>query len=436
MTDKRVAITGLGVISAAGIGIDELWSALLEGRSGVKPLSQFAPGKFPCKIVGQVEGFSARKCVPKSYRKSVKLMARDIELAIGAADLAFRDAGITTIGIDGDVDIESSRLGCNIGAGLISCELEELGQAAVTAVVDGKFDLKAWGEAGIENLTPLWLLKYLPNMLSCHVTIIHGAKGPSNCITCADASGQMGVGESSLYIKRGSADVVVTGGAESKITPIDMMRQLKMNRLTLTKNESPETAMRPFDADASGSVIGEAGGLLILEDFDRAQARGAKIYAEVAGFGGACDPAGMDITKPNAGNLSHAVINAIKNAGLALDDIDAIFAYGMSHPAEDGCEAAEWKNVFGESLSSIPACAITGATGQMFAGGGAVQTCIAAKAVSEGVLPATVNFQTPAAGVELNLSNQSRPVAMKNVVVASFGTGGQSGACVLRRVDA
>ncbi len=436
MTEKRVAITGLGVVTAAGIGLEGLWAAVLEGRSCIKTLERIKPGKFACTLAGEVEGFSARKFVPKSYRKSVKLMARDIELAIGAADLAFRDAGITTIGIDGEVDIESRRLGCNIGAGLISCDLEELGLAAVTAMVDGKFDLKAWGETGIENLTPLWLLKYLPNMLSCHVTIIHGAKGPSNCITCADASGQMGVGESSLYIKRGSADVVVTGGAESKVTPVDINRQLKMKRLTLTKNETPETAMRPFDADASGSVIGEAGGLLILEEMDRATTRGAKVYAEVAGFGGACAPNGQDITTPNAGNLSHAVRNAIKNAGLAESDIDAIFAYGMSHPAEDACEAAEWKAVFGDALGTIPACSINGTTGQMFAGGGAVQLCIAAKAVSVGPLPATANFQSPAAGVELNLSNQSRTVDMKNVVVASFGTGGQSGAVVLRKVDA
>ncbi len=239
MPERRVAITGLGVVTPAGVGAESLWQTLLEARSCVRTIRRFDPSKFPCHIGGELEeAFSARSFVPKDYRKAVKVMARDIEIAVAAADLAFRDAGLVTAGTGGEGStVSSGRLGCNIGAGLICSDLNELGAAVSTAVTEGKFDLRKWGSGGMNNLTPLWLLKYLPNMLACHVTIIHAAKGPSNTITCGDASGHLTVGEAARLVARGEADVVIAGGAESKLNPMGLLRQALLRRLCTNRND-------------------------------------------------------------------------------------------------------------------------------------------------------------------------------------------------------
>lgn len=436
MSEPRVAITGVGVVTPAGVGIDDTWNTLLTGESQIAPFDLFDPGHFPAKIAGQLHDFKARKFVPKSYRKAVKVMARDIEIAVAAADLAFRDSGIATRGTADEMDIDPNRLGCNIGAGLICTELDELGQAVNTALGDdGKFDIKRWGEVGMTNLTPLWLLKYLPNMLSCHVTIIHGTQGPSNCITCGDAAGHLSVGESALYIRRGAADAVIAGAAESKLNPMGMLRQGLLKRLNTESNDNGSAAVRPFDVAHNGTAIGEGGGLLILENLERAQSRGAKIYCEVVGFGAACDPKGIDVLRPTAGNLGLALTNAIKTAGLTPDDIDAIFTYGTGVPGEDLAEAKAWQQALGEKAATVPAVSVTGAIGSLFAGAGGAQLGIAAKAISEQTLPPTVNFTAPAEGCALNLLAEPRKLKIKNILVGAHCVGGQSGACVLQAVE-
>jgi 3-oxoacyl-[acyl-carrier-protein] synthase II len=437
MSDRRVAITGLGVVTAAGCGAEPFWQALVEGRRCVRPIRLFDAARFPCCIGGELEGFSARTFVPKHYRKAVKVMARDIEIAVAAADLAFGDAGMTTRAGDGeDMDIEPTRLGCNIGAGLICTDLDELGSAVNTAVQDGRFDMRRWGASGINNLTPLWLLKYLPNMLSCHVTIIHGAEGPSNCITCGDASGHLSVGESARYIWRGGADAVVAGGAESKLNPMGMMRQTLLKRLCTGRNDRPQEACRPFDAAHDGTVIGEGGGLLILENLHRAEARGARIYAEVVGFGAACDPGGIDVESPNAGSLDLAIARALADAGVAPDDVDLVVAHGTAVPGEDACEAAAWRAAMNGRLQKVFALAMTGSIGSLFAGAGGVEIAAAAMALHTQIVPPTVNFSSPAAGCDLRLLDAARPAELHCAVTGAYSVGGQSAAVVLRRYAA
>lgn len=436
MPDRRVVITGMGVVSASGIGIASQWEALLAGKQGGKGVSLFDAGNFPCSIAGELTDFSARNYVPKDYRKSIKVMARDIEIAVAAADLAFRDSGIVTKGIDASkVQIDSRRLGCNIGAGLICSDLNELGMAVNTAVADGKFSLKAWGATGMENLTPLWLLKYLPNMLSCHVTIIHGAEGPSNCITCGDASGHLAVGEAARTIERGDCDVAIAGGAESKLNPMGLLRQQMLKRLCNTHNTSPADACRPFDETHDGTIIGEGGGLLILEELEHAKARGAKIYAEIVGQGAACDPNGIDVLNPTTGNLGVAVKKALKDAGIGPDKIGLICAHGTGVASEDRAEVAEWRKALGAPADAIPAFAITGSTGSMFAGAAGVQLALAAMALQTQTVPPTVNLRRPASGCEMNFSAQSRTARMDYAVAGAFTVGGQSGACVLKRYE-
>ncbi len=435
MPERRVAITGIGVVTAAGLGVGPFWQALAAGERFVKEITLWDAGGFPCSAGGQLEDFSARTFVPKSYRKSVKVMARDIEIAVAAADLAFRDAGIATRGIDPDnPDIDSKRLGCNIGAGLISTDLDELGAAVNTAVTDGKFDMRLWGRTGMENLTPLWLLKYLPNMLACHVTIIHGAEGPSNTITCGDASGHLTVAEAGRLIALGRADVVVAGGAESKLNPLGMLRQSLLKRLRVDGGP-PAEACRPFDVAHAGTVVGEGGALLILEDLARAQARGARIYAELLGAGGACDPAGVDVTVPTAGSLDLAAERAIAQAGITPDDVDLLIAHGTGVAEEDRLEASAWKSALGERATSVSAVAVTGAIGSLFAGAGAVEVATAALALHHQQVPPTVNFQTPAPDCELNFAAEACPGELDYAVTGAFSIGGQSGACVLKRYE-
>ena len=434
MADRRVAITGLGVVTPAGIGMPDFWQGLLQGRQSVKPISGFDASKFSCNLAGELTDFSARNYVPKDYRKAVKVMARDIEIAVAAADLAFRDSGIVTKGIDpANTTIDSARLGCNIGAGLICSDLDELGAAVVTSLDNGKFSLKLWGENGMNNLTPLWLLKYLPNMLSCHVTIIHAAEGPSNCITCGDASGCLAIGEAASYISRGAADVAIAGGAESKLNPMGLLRQGMLQRLCTDGKFTPSEICRPFDADHCGTIIGEGGGLVILEDLDRAKARGAKIYAELVGFGAACDPEGIDVLKPNSGSLNLSVKKAIKAAGISADQIGMVLTHGTAVPGEDAAEVIAWQNALGDHAARVASVAMTGAMGSLFAGAGGVSVATAAMALASQVVPPTVNFSKSAANCQMNFSNQARQAKIDYAVVGSFTVGGQSGACVLKR---
>jgi len=437
MADRRVGITGLGVVAPTALGAEDYWRSLLDGARAVKTVDLFDASGFDCTIGGQLDDFSARKFVPKHYRKAVKVMARDIEIAVAAAELAFRDAGIRTrASEDGEVDVDPKRLGCNIGAGLICTDLEELGQAVTTALVDGRLDLKAWGRGGMDNLTPLWLLKYLPNMLSCHVTIIHGAEGPSNCITCGDPSGILAVGESTRLIAHGRADVVVAGGAESKLNPMGLLRQGLLRRLCVSRNDHPAEACRPFDAAHDGTVIGEGGGVLILEEIERARQRGARIHAEIVGFGAAADPTALDVLKPAAGGLSIAAGKALADAGITAEQVDLLVAHGTGVPAEDRAEADAWAAALGSAVDKPAAVALAGGLGSTFAGSGGIALATAAMALNQGVVPGTVNFEKPADGVPLNLATEARQREMTYALVGSFTVGGQAGACVLKKCEA
>ena len=271
-------MTGLGAVTGLGVGVDHLWRGLCEGHSAIGPIEAFDPSGFRCRLASEVKGFRARDFVPKSYRKAVKVMARDIELAVGAAKLAVEDAGIETKGTlngEGEPTFASHRIGCQIGAGFIACDAPELAQAeASSREEDGAFSMRRWGEEGMGNLSPLWMLKYLPNMLACHVTIIHDAKGPSNTITCCEASGLLSIGESRRVIERDDSDVCFSGGAESKLNPLGFLRMHYAERLAETGDEGEASRIvRPFDEDSAGSLIGEGAGIVLIESAAAARER-------------------------------------------------------------------------------------------------------------------------------------------------------------------
>ncbi|MFQ5590870.1 MAG: beta-ketoacyl synthase N-terminal-like domain-containing protein, partial [Phycisphaerae bacterium] len=273
--ERRVVVTGVGVATPVGLGIEATWEALIAKECGVRRISSFDPSGFATQIAGELPPFKLGDYIPKYYRKSAKVMARDIMIAVVCSYHAVRDAGLATKCIvdrgecAGPPNVDSTRFGANIGAGLICADLHELAGALNTAVDEGgSFSLQRWGLSGMENLTPLWLLKFLPNMLACHVTIVHDAQAPSNTITCGEASSHLAIGEALRTIARGAADVCICGGAESKVNPMAIARPHLWGRLNHLSNERPDQGCRPFSADSGGGVTGEGGGLVILEDLE------------------------------------------------------------------------------------------------------------------------------------------------------------------------
>jgi len=439
---RRVVISGLGPITPAGVGIDALWQAACDGTSGITRIAEFDASGFRSRHAGRIapDLFNVRDAVPKSYRKATKVMARDIELAVGAAAAAIADAGLVTRATDGDdpPTIAPERMGCHIGAGLIAADIDELTGALARSVdADGGFDYGEWGRQGMGNLTPLWLLKYLPNMLACHVTIIHDCQGPSNTITCAESSATLSIGESMRVIQRGAADACLTGGCDSKLNPMALLRQQFADRLVETGDDdaAAQSAVRPYAADAAGTLVGEGGGILVLEALESMQARGGRAYAEVAGFGAAqsaCpDTVGMRFDEDDPG-IESAIRQAIRSAGLEPGDIGAVVPSGTGIPALDAADRRAMTAVFGDRLSSIPFMLPVPQFGVCGAGVGAVSMAIAAQAIAEQRLPARLNAAS-IDGLDAAAA-AAREADLKAVLVFTTSLGGQTAAVVLTRM--
>lgn len=444
---RRVVITGLGPITGLGAGIDALWAGLCDRRSAIGTITAFDPAGFACRLAAEVRDFNVRDYVPKSYRKATKVMARDIELAVAAAHLAARDAALRTKGTlngeaeeaggDAALSYAGPRMGAHIGAGLIAAELNELTAALAEAAAEGdphRLDLHAWGRAGMNHLTPLWLLKYLPNMLACHVTIIHDAQGPSNTITCGEASGGLSIGESLRVIQRGQADLCFCGGTESKINPMALLRQQLTGRLNTADNERPGHAVRPYCRSAAGVVLGEGGAIVILEALDTARQRsGSRIYAEVVGFGASqtVNPATRNREPDVEGrSIRGAIAAALREAGVEPQRIDLIAPFGSGIPAYDQAEAAALRAVFGPRLAAIALLTSKQAVGNCGAGAGAIDVCTTARALAEQHAPTAAACDQPLEG----LNPAARPTGeLQYALCYSTGLGGQNAALVLKR---
>lgn len=440
--NRRVVITGLGVAAPIGIGIEPFWDALMAKRCGFRRIETFDPSGFPVQIGGELPAFQLGDYIPKKYRKSTKVMSRDIKMAVVCAYYAVKDAGLNTKCIiergeaDGPPNVKSARLGANIGSGLVCADLTELAGALNTAVDDeGNFSLKLWGEAGMGNLTPLWLLKFLPNMLACHVTIVHDAQAPSNTITCAEASSHLAVGEAFRTIARGDADVCICGGAESKINPMAFARPMLLGRLNSNANDCPERACRPFGADRQGSVASEGGGLAILEAMDHAVARGARIYAEVVGFGASTNTYHWSEPDPTGRPIAAALRNALSDAGIGAEQIDLVAPVGVGTANHDASEMAGWNAVFTSGLPQIPALVTRGATGSNGAGSGAIDFAAMVIALHRNTVPPSINTDHPDAACRFRfVQNDPIDVNVSHAIGLGFAlAGGQHAALVIKR---
>ncbi len=302
-----------------------------------------------------------------------------------------------------------------------------------TAAEPNRLDMAQWGIEGMTQLTPLWLLKYLPNMLACHVTIIHQLKGPSNTITCADASSHLAIGEAFRTIQRGKADLAICGGAECKINPMGILRQTLLERLNRSSNETPAEAVRPFDSDAEGTALGEGGGLLVLEEFERAKKRGAKIYAELTGFAASQDSYKIADPEPSGHSYAQAIRNALKEAAVSAEDVGVLVPNGLGIASHDKAELAGIRAALGTAAEKVPVSPIKAQIGSLAAGSG-VDAASAVLALYHGKIPPGVNTRKIVDGGKLNVARETRDGKIGVALTSVYSLGGQNAALVFRKV--
>ena len=435
MDSARVVITGLGAATPLGLTVADTWEGLCVGRVGIDTITAFDPVGFDCKIAGQVPDYKIRDYLPRSLRKAVKLMSRDIELAIIAASEALADAGLVTKGIDPEnINVDPERIAINLGVGLISCDLVELAPAVAASLTEGKFDIRKWGKDGLEQVTPLWLLKYLPNMLACHVGIIHDIQGPSNTITCAEAGAHLAIAEAAQIIGRGASDIALAGGAEAKVNPIVMIRQCLLKRATSENNDDPASACRPFDANARGSVFGEAAGVVTLESLENAEKRNARIYAEIVGVGQSnnINPT-YERVEPDGEGIRIAVEKAIADAEIEPGDLDLIIPHGTGIPGDDLAEARAIHAALGDAVAEVPVWPTKSMLSNAGAASGAIDIVAAVCAMKDGKIPAAINCDRRVDGCNLNIADQPRETNIRYALSCSYTYGGQTAAVVLKQ---
>jgi len=437
VSSSRVVITGFGAISPLGTNSSQMWDGLCAGRSAIGKIKAFDPVGFTCKLAGEAPEFKIQQYVPKTIRKSVKLMSRDIQLSVVAANEALTSSRIVTKAIDAEnINVDPARFAINLGAGLISCDLVELAPAVAASVTDGKFDIKKWGKEGLELVTPLWLLKYLPNMLACHIGIIHDIQGPSNTITCAETSGHLAIIEAAEILARGGSDIALAGGAEAKVNPIVMIRQCLLKRAATDNDDEPASACRPFDADAKGAVFGEAAGIVVLETIENAHSRDAKIYAEVVGAGQSCSiNTAYENIEPDGKGLQIALEKAIADAGIRPEDLDLIIPHGTAIPVDDRAEATAIEAVLGKAARNVPIWPTKSMLSNTGAACGAIDVIAAVCAMNEGKIPAAKNCDRKADGCNLNIVKQPQEINIRYVLCCSYTYGGQTAAVVLKKFN-
>ncbi|SIO04183.1 3-oxoacyl-[acyl-carrier-protein] synthase II [Singulisphaera sp. GP187] len=434
-SERRVVITGLGLVSPLGIGPEANWAALSEGRGAVHKLTAFPVENLPNDVGGEVPDFNP-KTWPKKYAlpdpehrkaltKSMKYMARDIQLAVAAAELAFIDAGLAEGAID------PTRIGVDLGAGLISTELDELAPAINHASQNGgAFDYRIWGRESIGQIPPIWLLKYLPNMLACHISILLDCQGPSNTITEAESASNLAIGEASRIIARGRADLMITGGADSKIHPLSLVRMSLLEQMSHWSGD-PTGACRPFDVQRDGWVPGEGAGILVLEEREHALKRGARIHGEILGFGSGCDATPGGGLDPDGIGTEIALNAALRDAGLAPSEVGHVNAHGAASKISDLAEARAFHRVFGGA--NVPVTALKGYMGNLVSGCGVVELISSLIGVNQGKIPQTLNCDEldPACVVDL-IRGASRDTNNPIFVNTNLTRHGQAAALVVR----
>jgi 3-oxoacyl-[acyl-carrier-protein] synthase II len=405
---RRAVFTAMGVLTPVGCDPMSYHRALIAGTSGVRRIRAFDPSHLPCQIAGEVDAFDAKTFIPSSMketRKSLRVMARAIQMGLSAAQQAMTDGGPAKGTID------PFRFGIEFGCIMLATEIEDLA-AAGKLTTDGStlhLDHAKWGTDGYKAIPPLWLLKYLPNMPACHVSITYDAQGPNNTITTTDAASLLALGEAYRLLQRDAADFFLVGGCDSKINPLSQSRHSLFDPLCTTHNDSPDTAAKPYDANRDGWVFGEGAAVFGLEDLTFAQARGAKISAELCGFA-----SGFDRGKKGP-TFAQVIRNALKDARISPADIDHVNAAAGGSAELDAWEARAIGDVFG---TETPVFAPRGHLGNTGTASGLIELAASILALRTGELPATRNHTATAADCPIrvtagNPTPVTKPYALK-----------------------
>ena len=409
--NRRVVITGVGLVTPLGIGVQETWQPLCAGKSGVEEITRFDTSKFQTKIAAEVKGFRAEDFMPL---KEAKRTERFIGFAIAATHMAMEDSGLV---ID---DSNAHRIGVLTGCGL----------GGLSILEDTCVKIKRQGP---RRVSPFFIPMMIGNMAPGMISIQFGAKGPNASIATACAAGAHAVGDSVKIILNGKADAMITGGVESVINPTCIAGFNSMKALS-TRNDEPHKASRPFDRDRDGFVVGEGSGILIIESLEHALDRGAHIYAELTGYGMSSDGYHMTAPPPDGNGAVHCMKTALDDAGLTYDKIDYINAHGTSTPLNDLSETRAIKTVFKDHAYKLAISSTKSMTGHLLGGAGGIETVFTALAIHEGLLPPTINHDQPDEECDLDyVPNVMRNATIEHAMTNSFGFGGTNASLILSR---
>ncbi len=408
---RRVVVTGLGIVCPVGIGVKESWDNIVSGKSGIDRVSKFDPDGYACQIAGELKGFDPENYMPK---KLVKRLDPFVQYAIAAAKEAWEDSGL-------DIGREDpTRIGVITGCGLGGLgTIEHYRDTLVNR--------------GPRRVSPFFIPMAIPNMGSGQISILFNAKGPNTVVCTACAAGTHAIGWAFKEIQRGAADIMFCGGSEAVITELALAGFGSLKALS-TRNDEPKRASRPFDRDRDGFVIGEGSGILILESLEHARKRGADIKAEICGFGLTGDAFHMTAPPDDGEGGARAMKEALKDAGLSPEDIDYINAHGTSTPLNDSCETKAIKSVLGEHAYKIPVSSTKSMTGHLLGGAGGIEAVFSVKAICDGVVPPTINYDNPDPKCDLDyVPNEAREKELNVVLSNSFGFGGTNGVLIFKK---
>ncbi|MBW1917042.1 MAG: beta-ketoacyl-ACP synthase II [Deltaproteobacteria bacterium] len=409
----RVVITGLGLITPLGIGVEPSWQNLLAGKSGIGPITRFPSDGFDTTIAGEVPGFKPEDFIPAKLARRTDLFS---QFALAAAVLAVQDAGL-------EITPElSPQVGTIVGCGLGGLNTLEKYH---TILLD----------KGPRKVSPFFIPMLIANMAPGLVAMHFGARGPNTSTVTACASGAHAIGDAFKIIQRGSAKVMITGGVEAVITPLAIAGFNAMKALS-TRNDEPQRASRPFDRDRDGFVVGEGGGILVLEELEFARRREAKIYGEIIGYGMSGDAYHMTAPSPDGAGAVLCVEQALEDARISIDEVDYINAHGTSTPLNDLSETLALKKVFGPRAYQIPISATKSMTGHLLGGAGAIEAVFTVLSLQQGILPPTINYENPDPQCDLDyVPNQPREMPVRIAMSNSFGFGGTNAVLVLKRFE-
>ena len=409
---NRVVITGLGAVTPIGIGKDEFWKGLLEGKNGIEKITRFDASEYGAQIAGEVKDFDPADYIDK---KESKRMDRYAQFAVAAAKLAIEDSGIDLEKADRD------RIGTYIGAGIGGIETMHSQYEKLFA-------------KGPSRISPFFIPMMIANLATGHVAIQFGLHGPSECVVTACATGTNCIGDAFRVIQRGDADAMLAGGTEACISPAAVAGFAAMKALCMDHNDDPAHASRPFDKNRSGFVMGEGAGIVMLESLEHAKARGAHIYAEVVGYGANSDAYHMTSPAPHGTYQAKCMQLALDDAGMKASEVDYVNAHGTSTHLNDEGESEAIKAVWGEAAKDVSVSSIKSMTGHLLGAAGGVEAIATALTVENDMMPPTVNYETPDEGLDLDyVPNQAKAKTVRAAMSNSFGFGGHNACLLLKK---